>query len=91
MGQLQREYFEALGRGLVSYVEVGCAGKTAYRAFEADRVLKGISKRGVDRRGDKMGAYHCFYCGMWHLGSRREASPATFASIRRKKAFTPKS
>ena len=90
MGQLQREYFEALGRGLVAewgHVHVGCAGKTAYRAFEADRVLAKLRKRGAGGRKAKIAAYRCFHCGQWHIGSRLE-NPAGETATRLRKSFT---
>lgn len=40
-----------------------CAGKLTYGPTLARRVAKKMT-----RRGKSVGAYHCQFCGEWHVG-----------------------
>lgn len=89
MGQLQREYFERLGRGLKSPIKPGCDGKAAYdNAGIAHQVLAAQQKRGQFGRSGagEIEVYRCFHCRSWHIGLGAERSNS---AIRRRQRFTP--
>lgn len=91
MGQLQREYFERMGHGLIGPESRGaCSGKLAYdSASAADRALRCREKRRTNSRHDgAMDCYRCQHCQKWHIGRHHDAS-ARDTIVRRRKSFTP--
>lgn len=49
---------------------ISCLGKAAHRsATAAHNAIKHMGKERRER-GSKIEAYHCPFCGAWHIGSR---------------------
>lgn len=53
----------------ISPIERGCTSKTGYASRREARMR---SRHGRHQDGS-LTAYHCAFCGLWHLGHRKRA------------------
>jgi hypothetical protein len=56
--------------------EVQCAGKEAFQSASLAKEVASRKTRRADRRG--MNAYHCPYCGAWHIGHHKSIKKPRF-------------
>lgn len=64
------------------FVSSSCNGKDKFSSFiRADKVARAIGFRHDCR----VVAYHCQFCGSWHVGNARPESPVVVRRIQAKK------